>query len=121
MIIGIIYKITGACGNVYIGSTTKYRQRKSAHLTHSNGTSSKLLKKPLVFEIIKQEEYIDRNYMRSIEQFYMDNAINCINNNRATGRKEREECIYCKKLLYKKSMNQHYQSNGCRLARGEIQ
>ena len=116
MFIGYIYKITGACGSVYIGSTTNYKSRISSHLSNSNNTSSRFLEKPLVFEIIRQEEYINRNYMRLIEQNYIDN-IDCINTNRAIFKYEKEECIYCKKLIYKNSIKLHNQSKSCLRAR----
>ena len=121
MFIGYIYKITGACGKVYIGSTTNYKKRISSHKSSSNTTSSKFLEKPLVFEIKKQDEYINRDYMRSLEQFYIDNAINCVNTNRAYYELPymKEECIYCKKCVCKINMESHYQTIGCRWARGE--
>lgn len=83
MFIGYIYKITGACGSVYIGSTADYKTRERAHLSSNNTTSSKLLEKPLVIEIIRQDEYKLIKTMRLVEQYYLDNAINCINYQRA--------------------------------------
>ncbi len=116
MFIGIIYKITGACGKVYIGSTKNLTKRIYAHNCSDNKCHSKLLEKPLKFEIISQEEYINRNYMRLREQYYIDN-IDCVNTNRATYKNEKEECIYCKKLIYKNSMKLHHESKSCRWAR----
>jgi len=116
MFIGYIYKITGVCGKVYIGSTTNYKSRISSHLSNSNNTSSRFLEKPLVFEIIRQEEFINRNYMRLIEQNYIDN-IDCVNTNRAIYKYEKVECIYCKKLINKNCMKLHHQSKVCRWAR----
>jgi hypothetical protein len=92
MFIGIIYKITGACGKVYIGSSTKYKKRIVKHnYSKTNKSSSKLLEKPLVFEIIRQDEYKLIRTMRLVEQYYIDN-IDCINIQRAfLGAKKKKE------------------------------
>ncbi len=83
MFIGYIYKITGACGSVYIGSTSKFNRRILYHNYSGNDCSSKLLEKPLKFEIIRQDEYKLNKTMRLLEQYYLDNAINCVNERRA--------------------------------------
>ena len=48
---GYIYKLTGACGKVYIGSTADYDSRLICHKSKSNGTNSRLLLKPIIDEI----------------------------------------------------------------------
>ncbi len=83
MFIGYIYKITGACGGVYIGSTVNYKNRTSSHKYIFNDTSSKYLEKPLVFGIIRQDKYKLVKTMLLVEQYYIDNAINCVNQVRA--------------------------------------
>ena len=80
--IGYIYKLTGSCGNVYIGSTKNYYQRKFAHNTNYNTSSSKNLKKPLQFEVIRKDEYKLVKTMYLVEQYYID-IHKCVNNNRA--------------------------------------
>jgi len=79
---GYIYKITGACGLVYIGSTTNMIQRKYVHNCTNNNCSSKLLKKPLQFNIIDTREYKLIKTLYLVEQFYLDNN-NTINQIRA--------------------------------------
>lgn len=129
MFIGYIYKITGACGKVYIGSTCMIKNRQNLHLSIRNTTSSRLLEKPVEFEIIREDEYKLFPTMNLVEQYYINNAINCINKNRAyipkklVNKKEREKksrkerCKYCKKLLCISSMKRHYESKDCRWAR----
>ena len=78
---GYIYKITGTCGRVYIGSTTNIVNRKSQHKFGDN-SNSKLLQKPLRFEIIDTREYKLVKTLRLVEQFYLDNN-NTINQVRA--------------------------------------
>jgi predicted GIY-YIG superfamily endonuclease len=125
MFIGYIYKITGACGKVYIGSTVNLYQRIYGHNGSDNQCQSKFLENPLVFEIIRKDEYKLNKTMRLVEQFYIDN-IDCINKNRAFMKiKERapiraslkEECKYCKKLINKFIMERHHQSKDCLWAR----
>ena len=82
MFIGYIYKITGACGKVYIGSSVNLTRRIREHNKKQNTSSSKLLEKPLVCEIIRQDEYILMRAMNLVEQFYIDN-IDCVNIQRA--------------------------------------
>lgn len=82
---GYVYKITGACNLVYIGSTVDMRTRKSAHKNRTkkiNYCSSRLLLKPLQFEIIDTREYKLLRTLRLVEQFYLDNT-NTINQRRA--------------------------------------
>jgi len=80
---GYIYKITGACGLVYIGSTVDKITRKSQHKTDKNNScSSRLLLKPLQFEIIDTREYTLVKTLQLMEQFYLDNT-NTINQRRA--------------------------------------
>jgi len=79
---GYIYKLTGACGKVYIGSTADYDSRLICHKSKSNGTNSRLLLKPIIDEIIDTREYILTKTLRLVEQFYLDN-INNINSQRA--------------------------------------
>ena len=85
---GYIYKLTGACGEIYIGSTTDFDTRLIGHKSKSNGTTSKLLLKPIIDEIIDTREYILTKTLRLVEQFYLD-TINNINTKRAyTNRKK---------------------------------
>jgi hypothetical protein len=83
MFIGYIYKITGSCGKCYVGSTVNLNIRIINHNRSDNQCSSKLLEKPLKFEIIRQDEYKLNKTMRLLEQYYLDNAINCVNERRA--------------------------------------
>lgn len=69
---GYIYKITGSCGLVYIGSTTDIGNRMSNH-NIGNASNSKLLKKPLHFKIIDTREYKLNKTLRLVEQFFLDN------------------------------------------------
>lgn len=78
---GVIYKITGICGKVYIGSTTNYHQRKLNHNTN-NHTASKKLLKPLQFEIIRTDNYNLMKTMYLVEQYYID-IYKCVNKIRA--------------------------------------
>jgi hypothetical protein len=82
MFIGYIYKITGACGKVYIGSTVNLTRRIQIHNHSNNRCNSKFLEKPLKLEIIRQDEYKLNKTMRLVEQFYIDN-IDCVNIQRA--------------------------------------
>jgi len=79
---GYIYKITGACGLIYIGSTTNMKNRKYPHNSTANVCSSKLLKKPLQFVIIDTRKYKLMKTLYLVEQFYLDNN-NTINQVRA--------------------------------------
>ena len=79
---GYVYKITGACGLVYIGSTVDMVHRKHIHNSTTNNCSSNLLKKPLQFDIIDTREYKLMKTLQLIEQFYLDNT-NTINQKRA--------------------------------------
>jgi hypothetical protein len=85
MFIGYIYKITGACGKVYIGSTNNFRKRKNRHNSKTGNTSSsKLLERPLQFEIIRTTEYNTIRIMNLMEQFYIDlNSSVIVNDRRA--------------------------------------
>ena len=80
--IGYIYKITGTCGRVYIGSTTNFEQRIGKHNSTTNMCSSKLLKKPLQYEIIDTRKYKLIKTLYLVEQFYLDNN-NTVNQIRA--------------------------------------
>jgi hypothetical protein len=87
---GYIYKLTGSCGKVYIGSTIRKELREKQHNSKSNNTSSKLLLKPMVFEVIDTRDYILIKSLRLVEQFYLEN-INNINCKRAyTQRRKRK-------------------------------
>ena len=91
---GYIYKLTGACGKVYIGSTADYDSRLIGHKSKYNGTNSRLLLKPIIDEIIDTREYILTKTLRLVEQFYLDN-INNINGQRAyTNRKKASKKYY---------------------------
>ena len=79
---GYVYKITGACGLVYIGSTIDFKRRKCIHNSNNSRCSSKLLKKPLHFDIIDTREYTLIKTLKLMEQFYLDNN-NTINQKRA--------------------------------------
>lgn len=81
---GYIYKLTGACGKVYIGSTVDFNNRMGGHNFNGNVCRSNLLVKPIVDEIIDTREYILTKTLRLVEQFYLDN-INNINDKRAYG------------------------------------
>jgi len=80
--IGYIYKITGTCGRVYIGSTINVKNRKKGHNKCKNECASKFLTKPLHFEIIDTREYKLKKTLRLVEQFYLDNN-NTVNELRA--------------------------------------
>jgi len=83
MFIGYIYKITGSCGKVYIGSTINYKNRVEQHNSRSlRSCSSRELKKPLEFKIIRKDEYKLTRTMHLVEQYYIDN-IDCVNKLRA--------------------------------------
>jgi len=87
MFIGYIYKITGSCGKVYIGSTRNYKNRVEQHrFDKGERSNSKLLVKPLKFEIIRQDEYKLVKTMYLVEQFYID-INDCVNQQRAFGRR----------------------------------
>lgn len=91
---GYIYKITGACGLIYIGSTTDKITRKSKHKTDkNNSSSSRLLLKPLQFEIIDTREYTLVKTLHLMEQYYLDN-INNINQRRAYTNKKKYKINY---------------------------
>ena len=110
---GYVYKITGACGLVYIGSTIDMKNRKYQHNTSTNKCSSKLLKKPLQFDIIDTREYTLIRTLHLIEQFYLDNT-NTINQKRAYNnerslmyllRKRKHYSNYNKKNKEKRKIN----------------
>jgi len=83
MFTGIIYKITGSCGKLYIGSTVNFAFRKYKHNNCSlNNSTSKLLQQPLTFEIIRTDQYNTVRILRLVEQFYLD-IYDCVNKNRA--------------------------------------
>jgi len=90
---GYIYKLTGACGKVYIGSTVDFDNRKSKHNCKANNCSSRLLLKPIIGEIIDTREYILIKSLRLVEQFYLDN-INNINSRRAYTNKKKASKKY---------------------------
>ena len=79
---GYIYKLTGSCGKVYIGSTDDPLEREKAHNRKSNSCSSKLLLKPLKFEILATRQYRQIKKHELHEQYYSDN-INSIHSKRA--------------------------------------
>ena len=79
---GYIYKITGTCGRVYIGSTINFENRKSKHNCKKNNCASRFLTKPLQYEIIDTREYKLVKTLRLVEQFYLDNN-NIVNEVRA--------------------------------------
>jgi hypothetical protein len=107
---GYIYKLTGACGKVYIGSTADFDSRVLYHKSKSNGCNSRLLLKPILDEIIDTREYILIKSLRLVEQFYLDN-INNINSRRAYTNKKKYQKKYYeenkKKILeYQKNYNE---------------
>jgi len=79
---GYIYKITGTCGGLYIGSTINIKRRMESHNCKNNNCSTKLLTKPLQYEIIDSREYKLVKTLRLVEQFYLDNN-NTVNEVRA--------------------------------------
>jgi len=103
---GYIYKITGACGLVYIGSTIDMVRRKHIHNSTANECSSKLLKKPLQFDIIDTREYKLMRTLRLVEQFYLDNT-NTINQKRAYTNER--SLIYL--LIDRKRSRNYYNTN----------
>lgn len=146
MFIGIIYKITGSCGKVYVGSTRNYKNRVEQHNDNKNNKSfSRKLKKPLVFEIIRQDEYKLTRTMHLVEQYYIDN-IDCVNKLRAYTKLDKKiynknyrethkeqtrayqkayralkvECIYCKKLVSKDYMLRHQRTKKCLAIQGSL-
>ena len=143
MFIGYIYKITGSCGKVYVGSTSNFKKRKNFHTyatSKTNKSSSRKLEKPLVFEIIREDMYKLIKTMYLVEQYYIDN-IDCVNETRAfkldkekakkkqkeyreTHREEikkhmkkywtiKNECIYCKKIVSKIRLSRHHKTKRC--------
>ena len=80
--VGHIYKITGTCGRVYIGSTINFEKRINKHNCKNNDSSSRFLTKPLHYEIIDTREYKLMKTLRLVEQFYLDNN-NTVNEFRA--------------------------------------
>jgi len=142
MFIGYIYKITGACGGVYIGSTVNFKNRIKEHNSKKSTCSSRYLEKPLLFKIIRQDEYILVKTMRLVEQYYMDNT-NCVNvlraytklnqkkynkNYRETHKEKMKqykkdyyiniasikiECIYCKTPIMRCNMSHHHKTKRC--------
>ena len=121
---GHIYKITGTCGLVYIGSTLNILNRKKQHI-FGDSSNSKLLKKPLHFEIIDSRKYKLVKTLYLVEQFYLDNTIN-INKLRAYSnlfikRKQKKE--YHIKNKEKIRLNQLEKVKcecGCLIARSSI-
>jgi len=97
---GIIYKITGSCGKVYIGSTTDYYKRIIKHNINNNTTCSKKLKKPLQFEIIRTDDYKLVKTMYLVEQYYID-IYKCVNKKRA----------YTNSFIRKRIIKEIYQNN----------
>jgi hypothetical protein len=96
MFIGYIYKITGACGSVYIGSTNDFANRIGQHINDKNESSfSRKLKRPLNFKIIRKDQYKLTRTMHLVEQFYIENTINCVNTKRAYS-KNRDKIYYKK-------------------------
>lgn len=97
--VGVIYRIIGSCVNVYIGSSQNYTSRKKQHLREvGENSNSKLLKKPLRFEIIRHDIYKLEKTMQLVEQYYLDNEVN-INTNRAYNNDK------TRKLTIKKNYN----------------
>ena len=134
MFAGVIYKITGRCGKVYIGSTCNYYQRKYRH-NYKDNTNSKKLLKPLQFEKIRTDNYKLIKTMLLVEQYYID-IYKCVNiqrayHNRFTRNKynknyyenNKEElikkqkvkvnCPYCNSLTSKRNIKQHQKSKKC--------
>ena len=136
---GYIYKIIGSCGGIYIGSTKNYRHRRNHHFQKGRDANSysKKLKHPLLFEIIREDNYKLVKTMLLVEQYYID-TIDCINTNRAyISKKYRKKykkiynrkyniknkeslrdkystkikCIYCNKLITKNNMLRHTKTN----------
>ena len=112
---GIIYKITGSCGKVYIGSTTNYYNRRLAHNYKSNETCSKKLKKPIQFEVIRKDEYKLLRTMYLVEQYYID-IYKCVNKKRAyinSFIRQNYKKIYYEKNKdsISKNAKEHYQKN----------
>jgi hypothetical protein len=108
---GYIYKLTGACGKVYIGSTVDTVEREKQHKKPSNTcTNSKLLLKPIEFDIIDTREYILIKSLRLVEQFYLDN-INNINSNRAYSNKKIKKKLRKKYYLANKGKSREYYEN----------
>ena len=109
---GYIYKLTGACGRVYIGSTVDTVKREVGHNCKGNRCSSKLLLKPIKFDIIDTRQYRLIRTLELVEQYYLDN-INTINQKRAytnsnkAKKKYREE----NKEKIKESKKKHYEEN----------
>lgn len=104
---GYVYKITGACGLVYIGATNDMVKRQWKHNSDIHNTScSKLLQKPLQFNIIDTREYNLFRTLHLVEQFYLDNN-NTINQRRAYTNRRSLVAI----LRHRTSNNKYYQKN----------
>ena len=128
---GVIYKITGSCGKVYIGSTIDYYNRRHQH-TYCDTSCSKKLKKPLHFEVIRKDGYKLIKTMLLVEQYYI-NIYKCVNMRRAytnpfireklrkeinkanyQKNKQKINCPYCNKEGYNKNLKQHQKSKSCK-------
>lgn len=126
--IGYIYKITGSCNKVYIGSTTNFNNRKRCHNKKVLTSNSKLLVKPTIFEVIDTREYKLTKTLRLVEQWFLDTIEN-VNGQRAyTGRmlkfkkmrkrqkkyrdKHKGEIVTCEcgSIIIKNSISRHKRS-----------
>ncbi len=104
---GYVYKITGACGLVYIGSTNDMVKREWKHNSDiHNNSCSKLLQKPLQFNIIDTREYNLFRTLHLVEQFYLDNN-NTINQRRSYTNRRSLLAL----LNNRRGNNKHYQKN----------
>lgn len=103
MFIGVIYKITGSCGKVYIGSTVDCKRREINHI-YGCRSNSRLLLKPLTFEVIDTREYKLKKTLLLVEQFFID-TIDNVNGQRAyTNTKIRRE-------IKREKNRKHYLNN----------
>jgi len=78
---GTIYKITGSCGRVYIGSTKNPKIRFNCH-SKKYTRAGQLLEHPLRFELIREDNYKFKSNLLLVEQFYINNN-DTINKNKA--------------------------------------
>tara|TARA_Y100000361_G_C11001808_1_gene259692 strand:- start:120 stop:575 length:456 start_codon:yes stop_codon:yes gene_type:complete len=127
---GYIYYILDLTNaDMYIGACWKsaYSSRKSIHKNKNNNDccSKKIIKNNnYIFEILEENNFIDRKELHKREQYYMDNNI-CINEQNAYGRnmkKKYKSNKDWKKNNKEKVSNQakiYYQKNKERIAENQ--
>ena len=115
--IGYIYYILDLTNaDMYIGSCSKDRwyKRKLIHkdLEYNTCSSKQIIENNnYIFEILEENEFIDKNDLHKKEQFYIDNN-KCINKNRAYVSEEQTKEYYeNNKEEIKNKSQKYYQDN----------